>query len=79
MKALSGEPIGTGNDKTPSSDEDSEVDTEDASLLRMTADAQSYSSVRTWEENCPQALTPTDFMEQRYRVPATGNGSTIIV
>jgi len=44
-KALAGEQIGAENDRLPSSDEDSEVDTEDASLLRMTADAQSYSAV----------------------------------
>ncbi|KAI2479878.1 quinic acid utilization activator [Pyrenophora tritici-repentis] len=54
-KALSGEQIGTGNDRPPSSDEDSEVDTEDASLLRMTADTQSYSST-SW--NSGTGFTP---------------------
>ncbi|RMZ72409.1 quinic acid utilization activator [Pyrenophora seminiperda CCB06] len=59
-KALSGEQIGTGNDRPPSSDEDSEVDTEDASLLRMTTDAQSYSS-NSWNSNAnfmPNAMAP---------------------
>ena len=77
-KALSGEQIGTGDDRPPSSDEDSEVDTEDASLLRMTADAQSYASVRLWEKQFSQTLTPIDFLEQRYKFHATRYGSAII-
>ncbi|KAI4636138.1 hypothetical protein J4E83_001092 [Alternaria metachromatica] len=44
-KALSGEQIGASEDRPPSSDEDSEVDTEDATLLQMTPKAQSQHSV----------------------------------
>jgi hypothetical protein len=44
-KALSGEQIGVGYDRPPSSDEESEIDTEDASLLRMTPNAQPHQSV----------------------------------
>ncbi|KAF1944399.1 quinic acid utilization activator [Clathrospora elynae] len=39
-KALSGEQIGVGDDKTPSSDEESDMDTEDATLLQMTSNSQ---------------------------------------
>ncbi|KAE8828672.1 hypothetical protein PTNB73_06198 [Pyrenophora teres f. teres] len=59
-KALSGEQIGTGNDRPPSSDEDSEVDTEDASLLHMTADTQSYPST-SWNSSTgfmPNIMAP---------------------
>jgi hypothetical protein len=44
-KALSGEQIGVGDKRSPSSDEESEVDTEDASLLQMTPNARSHLSV----------------------------------
>jgi hypothetical protein len=46
-KALSGEQIGASEDRPLSSDEDSEVDTEDATLLQMTPKSQSQHSVVT--------------------------------
>jgi hypothetical protein len=44
-KALAGEQIGVGDDEPLSSDEESEVDVEDASLLQITPSAQSQQSV----------------------------------
>jgi hypothetical protein len=44
-KALSGEQIGTSEDRLPSSDDDSEVDTEDATLFQITPKPQSQHSV----------------------------------
>ncbi|KAI4652621.1 uncharacterized protein J4E79_008928 [Alternaria viburni] len=60
-KALSGEQIGASEDRPPSSDEDSEVDTEDATLLQMTPKAQSQHSI-SWQSD-------TNYMPQTMRPP----------
>ncbi|KAF1833242.1 quinic acid utilization activator [Decorospora gaudefroyi] len=43
-KALSGEPIGIADEKRPISDDDSEIDTEDANLFQMAPLAQPHTS-----------------------------------
>jgi hypothetical protein len=48
IKALAGEQIGVEEDRPPSSDGDSEIDTEDATLLQMTPKTQSHQSVREY-------------------------------
>ncbi|KAF1841215.1 uncharacterized protein K460DRAFT_295182 [Cucurbitaria berberidis CBS 394.84] len=60
-RALAGEQISSRDEKPPSSDEDSEVDVEDASLLNMTPNAQPQGSAPwTSDMNIPQHLaTPS--------------------
>jgi hypothetical protein len=49
-KALAGEQIGTGEDRQPSPNEDSDIDTEDANFGQTTPGAQSHQSVRRQEK-----------------------------
>jgi hypothetical protein len=77
-KALSGEQIGVSDNRSPSSDEESEVDMEDVSLLQMPSNPRSQQSVSLSCLSCKHALIRIDILDQRYELPTTRHSYIVI-
>lgn len=66
-RALAGEHIDSGDEKVPSSDDESDIDVEDASLSRMVMNTQPHDEVKLPRFDCCELVTNST----RYHGPTT--------